>query len=95
MKEIVYQKQEYVVWKANGGYVVYNTLKPFKSGHTHLKSKKRVVEVIDNSIDYHFPLHWSNYFIISMIRLTTNERFKCKLEHLHQTRLGKSRRLYK
>lgn len=93
--DIIYQKGHFVVWKGCGGYVVYNTKKPFGKGHTHLKSKKRTKEVIDNSLKKHFPLHWTNYFITSMQRLTTCPIFHEKLEHLRQTRKGKDRYYYR
>lgn len=91
--EIVYQQEEYVVFRGNDSdYIVYNTNKPFKRGHSHLKSKRRAKEVINNSIRKSFPLHWSNYFIHTMIRLTTDSNYKERLEKLRETRKRKGRK---
>lgn len=78
----------------NGHFILHNTKKSFNKGHTHLKSRQRSYEVAENVIKKHFPLHWSNYFIESMIRLTTDEKFIERLEHLRETRKGKDKYYY-
>ena len=93
IEEILYQKQEYIVFKGNNSdYIVYNTNKAFKKGHSHIKSKQRAIDIIDNSINKRFPLNWSNYFIHTMIRLTTDHNFKARLERLRDTRKSKGRK---
>lgn len=90
--DIIYQKGQYIVWEACGGYVVYNTDKPFQKGHTHLKSYKRVKEVICCMLDERFPLHYSNYFLVSMKRLSNSRLFTRRLQEIHDVRLAKGRK---
>lgn len=91
--DIIYEKEQYVVWEDCGGYVVWNTDKNFHKGHTHLESFTRVKEVIDSMLEFNFPLHFSNYFIISMQRLSNNKPFTEKLKEIHQARLSKGKKL--
>lgn len=93
--EIVYERSNYVVYRGNKnkeGFIVYNKNKPFNKGHTHLKSLKRCKEVIDNMINKNFPLSWSNFFIVSMLRLSDDKEFSKKLKELHNTRLQKGKK---
>lgn len=91
--DILYERREYIIFKGgDSDYIVYNTNKRFKQGHSHLKSYKRAKEVVRHSINKHFPLHWSNYFIHTMIRLTEDEVFKSRLEELRTTRKAKGRK---
>lgn len=93
--EVVYKKGSYVVYKGNrnkDGFIIYNRNKPFKEGHTHLKSLSRCKEVVDNMISKNFPLSWSNFFIVSMLRLSDDKKFSKKLKKLHRTRLQKGKK---
>lgn len=78
----------------NGHYIIHNSNKRFEDGHTHLRSKRRSYEVAENTIKKHFPRHWSNYFIESMIRLTEDELFEKRLKKLREVRKGKERYYY-
>lgn len=93
--EIVYERSSYVVYKGNknkDGFIIHNKNKPFKKGHTHLKGLNRCKEVIDNMIAKNFPLSWSNFFIVSMLRLSDDKQFSKKLKELHRTRLQKGKK---
>lgn len=93
--EIVYERSNYVVYRGNknkDGFIIYNKNKPFNKGHTHLKSLNKCKKVIDNMISKNFPLSWSNFFIVSMLRLSDDKEFSKKLRVLHKTRLKKGKK---
>lgn len=70
-------------------YVVYNTKKPFKDGHTHIRSYS-TAEYIAKLIAYHkLPRNCDNkYLLESLIRLETDP------DHIKilQSKLKKSRK---
>ena len=79
MSRKVFQRKEYSIYRAGDGFVVHNTNKDFKIGHTHVsnfyKAKILVIMAIKREIDDKL----SKRDIQSLIRLTNDNRYRNKL----------------
>lgn len=72
----IYNKKSYYIYKiSKSGYIVYNTKKKFKDGHTHINNYNTAKTVIDMSIHKTIPKHLSKYLIESIIRISTDEKY--------------------
>lgn len=75
----IYQKKEYSIYKAGYGYIVHNTNKEFKYGHTHCKNFYKAKRLIDLAIKKEIPKKANRWEIQSLIRITNNNTYKNKL----------------
>lgn len=90
----VYQKREYIILRAKTGYIVYNTNKIFKEGHTHLKSFNMAKTLIDNCIKHKYPKTNNLYLIQSHIRVTDDSKYKQLLEEIKEAKEDKGKKEY-
>lgn len=88
MNNLVYRKYDFVVFRGRNGYIVYNTKKEFNQGHTHLKQMKSCKDIIEFAQRKVIPEGSSPYFITSLMRISDDEKFINRLEHLKQTGEG-------
>lgn len=65
----IYQRKEFKIYKVYNGFIVHNTRKPFKDGHTHLRSFKICKTVINSVINGNIPRRFSPYLLRSLIRV--------------------------
>ena len=71
------------MYKAKGGYIVHNTHKPFKTGHTHVKDFDTAVMLIRLSLHRKLPVHLSKYLWISLERISDGDKDYCRqLRHI-------------
>ena len=75
MLDIVYSRKSFVVYKSGDGFIVHNTKKDFKSGHTHTKSYSFSKRLIDISIKKEIPKDSNKFMLTSLIRLSDDYRF--------------------
>ncbi|WP_195929348.1 hypothetical protein [Clostridium sp. 1001270J_160509_D11] len=79
MSRKVFQRKEYSIYRAGDGFIIHNTNKDFKIGHTHVsnfyKAKILVIMAIKREIDDKL----SERDIESLIRLTNDNRYRNKL----------------
>lgn len=80
--EKIYEREGYIILKVKRGYIVYNTKKNFKNGHTHIQSFDMAKTIIDNNIRKKRPKTNSIYLIESHIRVTNDSKYKKILEEL-------------
>ena len=80
--EKIYEREGYIVLRVKRGYIVYNTKKNFKNGHTHIQSFDMAKTIIDNNIRKKRPKTNSIYLIESHIRVTNDSKYKKMLEEL-------------
>ncbi|MDY5213230.1 hypothetical protein [Intestinibacter sp.] len=80
--EKIYEREGYIILKVKRGYIVYNTKKNFKNGHTHIQSFDMAKTIIDNNIRKKRPKTNSIYLIESHIRVTNDSKYKKMLEEL-------------
>jgi len=90
---IKYHKEQFIIFNAEGGIVVYNTDKDFDKGHTHLKSFKAGKDAINFVLMQKIPSRASNYYLRSLIRLSTNSHYIGKIEDLIKVRKQKGKKL--
>lgn len=88
-----YHKDNFIIFNADGGIVVYNTDKDFDKGHTHLKSFKAGRDAINFVLRQKIPSRASNYYLRSLVRLSTNSRYINKIEDLIKVRKQKGKKL--
>ena len=80
--EKIYEREGYIILRVKRGYIVYNTKKNFKNGHTHIQSFDMAKTIIDNNIRKKRPKTNSIYLIESHIRVTNDSKYKKMLEEL-------------
>ena len=80
--EKIYEREGYIILRVKRGYIVYNTKKNFKNGHTHIQSFDMAKTIIDNNIRKKRPKTNSIYLIESYIRVTNDSKYKKMLEEL-------------
>ena len=80
--EKIYEREGYIILRVKRGYIVYNTKKNFKNGHTHIQSFDMAKTIIDNNIRKKRPKTNSTYLIESHIRVTNDSKYKKMLEEL-------------
>ena len=80
--EKIYEREGYIILRVKRGYIVYNTKKNFKNGHTHIQSFDMAKTIIDNNIRKKRPKTNSIYPIESHIRVTNDSKYKKMLEEL-------------
>ncbi|HFG9621631.1 TPA: hypothetical protein ACGI53_000893 [Clostridioides difficile] len=71
----IYEKKEYIIIKSKSGYIIYNTNKEFKEGHTHLKSYNAAKTAIDLVIKRRLPKSYSIYFLTSLMRISNDVQY--------------------
>ena len=80
--EKIYEREGYIILRVKRGYIVYNTKKNFKNGHTHIQSFDMAKTIIDNNIRKKRPKTNIIYLIESHIRVTNDSKYKKMLEEL-------------
>ena len=80
--EKIYEREGYIILRVKRGYIVYNTKKNFKNGHTHIQSFDMAKTIIDNNIRKKRPKTNSIYLRESHIRVTNDSKYKKMLEEL-------------
>lgn len=80
MGRVQYSRHGYIVFKARNGWVAYNTNKRFEEGHTHLQSYHSAKDAINFCIECRVPMKASEYYLISLQRLTNNKRYYLALQ---------------
>lgn len=72
---VLYEKQNFIITTARGGYVVYNKEKPFEDGHTHLKKFSSCKSAIYLALNKQIPKGNNVYFLDSLIRISTDKNY--------------------
>lgn len=79
---ICYRRHNYVIYtNHHNGFIIHNTRKPFKNGHTHVnnyKTAKFILDIVDHQT---IPNKKVSYYIIqSCIRICDVYAFKKQLQ---------------
>jgi len=69
----IYQRGKYKVYRVEDGFIIHNSDKEFKDGHTHMKSMKCCRYLIQLSLEKRVPYNLSRYLLISLIRINEGE----------------------
>lgn len=80
----IYCKKNYKIYKIkNGAFIVHNTKKDFKTGHTHINNYNTAKYIIDMSIHNLIPnRHLSKYLLGSIIRISDDESYIEKIKEI-------------
>lgn len=83
----IFQRKEYSIYKVSDGYIVHNTNKEFRIGHTHVRSFKKAKSIVDLCVRKKLPNTPREWEIESLMRITNNNTYRNKLRDLYQTLL--------
>lgn len=65
---IVFEREEH------DEYVVYNTKKEWRYGHTHIHTYKQALYLVDCVLQNKIPHKVNRYFLVSLYRVTSNKK---------------------
>lgn len=74
----IYKKNEYIIIQVSSNYLVINTNKVFKEGHTHIKRFDIAKLFIDLAINKELPRN--PYFVDNLIRISLDQEYIKKLQ---------------
>ena len=81
-KRKIFQRKEYSIYKASGGYIVHNTNGDFRNHHTHVRTFSKAKSIVDLCIRKKLPNTPRKWEIESLMRLTRNNAYYNKLRDL-------------
>ena len=82
----IYRKRNFSIYNAgNNQFIVHNTKIEFSKGHTHIRNFSTAKFIIELSLHKSIPKHLSNYLLISLIRINTDEEYIDKLKEMLST----------
>lgn len=84
MSDVIYRKKEYIIIRKHSGYIIINTQKDFKEGHTHIKNYNMAKTLINLVKNNKLPKSNNLYILDSLIRLSANKNYIKELEKLKQ-----------
>ncbi|MGL5718857.1 MAG: hypothetical protein ACRCX2_37995 [Paraclostridium sp.] len=71
----IYSKKEYNIYKVDNSFIIHNTKKDFKAGHTHIKGFEMAKVLVDCSIKNKLPRTRNSYLLKSLIRISNSKDF--------------------
>lgn len=94
----VYERENFIILKVYSGnkvgYIVYNTKKDWKEGHTHLNSFDMAKTIISNVMKKKKPKTNNLYLIRSHIRISDDISYNEYIDNLISTKRNKSKKKY-
>lgn len=87
----VYTKRSFHIYRIENDFIVYNTNKTFKQGHTHLKSFNSAQYVIDLVLYKDIPHDLDIYRLRSLVRLAEDEEYIVKVQELIDTKVERKK----
>ena len=81
------------MYKVENEFILHNSLKEFKDGHTHLHTLKQAKMLIEYSLHNRIPNHLSRYLLISLYRINDGE-YAEKIMTLIKTKENKTSSYY-
>lgn len=78
----IFQRKEYSIYRVRDGYIVHNTNKEFKRGHTHVRSFNKAKSIVDLCVRKKLPDTPRAWEIESLMRITNNNTYRNKLRDL-------------
>lgn len=92
----VYSKGHFNIYASpsQDAYIVHNTRKEFKDGHTHLYNFKTAKFIIDLCLHKRIPHDLCLYHLESLRRLSDDKEYTRKLEELIHSKKSKKKQMY-
>lgn len=79
MSNQIYRNRQFKIYKTLEGYIVHNSEKSFKCGHTHIKDFNTAKYLVYLSVHKIIPKHLSRYLLVSLIRLSNDMEYTDKV----------------
>lgn len=89
----VYQEGKFKVYRTGNSYVVHNSEYAFSEKHSHIKNfnaAKGVIQLVSKRV---IPRDFPNYLLISLMRLSDDDRYIKEIDDLIEVRRNKGKRL--
>ena len=80
MSRKIYQRKEYSIYRVRYGFIVHNTKKRFREGHTHVYNFHKAKSLIDLAINMKVPQKADKWEIESLVRISKNVEYIEKLK---------------
>lgn len=80
----IYRKKSFIVFRAGDGYIIHNTEKSFKKGHTHIKNVNTAKYIVSLAAKKILPKHLSDYLLVSLLRLSNDDIYTAKIEKMRK-----------
>ena len=80
----IYRKKSFIVFRAGDGYIIHNTEKSFKKGHTHIKNVNTAKYIVSLAAKKILPKHLSDYLLVSLLRLAKDDIYTAKIEEMRK-----------
>lgn len=80
----IYRKKSFIVFRASDGYIIHNTEKSFKKGHTHIKNVNTAKYIVSLAAKKILPKHLSDYLLVSLLRLANDDIYTAKIEEMRK-----------
>jgi hypothetical protein len=88
----IYKENGFVIFPCGKSYIVYNTAKQFKEGHSHLRGFKPCKDVIFFVTHRKIPKRTNFYYLRTLQRLSVDERYIDDIEGLIKARKQKGKK---
>lgn len=84
MKEdnVICRRHEFIIFRNHDGFVVYNTKKTFRNGHTHLHKFNSCISAIKCTERKQIPKNKSKHFLNSILRINNDKEYELKIKDL-------------
>jgi hypothetical protein len=82
MDTCILHRKEFVIIKGDEGFIVVNTKKGFRNGHTHLKTFNSCISVIKLVQRKEIPKNKSKYFLKSILRINMDKEYAERIKDL-------------
>lgn len=82
MSDVIYRNREFIILKKKKGFIIVNTNKDFKKGHTHIKNYNMAKTIIDLVKHNKVPKTKNKYILNSLIRISNDNKYIEKLEEI-------------
>lgn len=83
--QVVYSKKYFKIYRVDNtnDYIIHNTKKDFKSGHTHIRNYGTAKYILNLAFHKSIPKkHINNYLLNSIIRISLDESYIAKIREL-------------
>lgn len=82
MSDVVYRNREFIILKKKKGFIIVNTNKEFKNGHTHIKVYNIAKTLINLAKKSKLPKTKNKYILESLIRISNDKNYIKSLEEM-------------
>lgn len=83
MSDVVYRNREFIILKKKKGFIIINTNKDFKEGHTHIKNYNMAKTIIDLVKHNKTPKTKNKYILDSLIRISNDKDYIERIKNLN------------